>query len=138
MRQACLLMSAMIALAGCGPLYRTTYGYTPPSDRLGRLCSAQCGTTRELCRANAQQRAQSEYTQCETRAQQYYYQCLNAAGSAEQRQSCFLSQCNAHVFYDGCDGDYRACYSACGGRIQVHRHCVMNCPDSPPARDAGS
>ena len=120
---------ATVMLSGCGPLYRTTYDFTPPRDRIGRLCSAQCATTREVCRGNADNRAQNQYSQCEIEAQQDYYHCLNAAKDSKQRNFCFLRQCYSHTNYSRCDTDYRGCFSACGGRVVAQKHCVLNCPD---------
>lgn len=129
-RRLCVAILVAVLLAGCGPLYRTTYDYTPPRDRIGRLCSAQCATTREVCRGNADNRAQSQYSQCEIEAQQQYYECLNSAKDSKQRSICFLRQCDSHTDYRYCDDDYRSCYSACGGRVTPQKHCVLNCPDA--------
>jgi len=128
LRMSCLLLALVMLLGACAPMYRTTYDYTPPRDRIGKLCTAQCGTTLQFCRGNADNRAQSQYSQCEIEAQQDYYHCLNATSDPKQRNLCFLRQCNSHTDYSRCDADYRGCYSACGGHVAAHRHCVLNCP----------
>lgn len=120
----------LATLVGCAPMYRTHYDFTLPRDRIGRLCAAQCGTTREICRSTAENRAMRSYNQCETEAQQEYYRCLNASTDPKQRSLCFLRQCYAHADNTPCDAHFRQCYGACGGQVTPRRQCVFNCPAS--------
>ena len=128
MRGLFVISLMIVALGGCTPMYRTHYDFTLPRSRIGRLCTAQCGTTREICRSNAENRAMHGYNQCEIEAQQEYYRCLNASTDPKQRSLCFLRQCYAHADSSRCDAEFRTCYSACGGQVIPHRECVFNCP----------
>ncbi len=131
-----MLLLAPLVLAGCGPLYHTTYDYTPPRNHIGQLCSTQCSNTRDSCRGKADSLAQSRYSQCDAQAQQAYEACLAANTSAQQNHVCLLQQCQSHANYDHCDADYRSCYSACGGVVTPQKKCVFDCPKTAAAGDS--
>lgn len=135
-RRSIALLSVILLLSACGPHYRTTYDYTPPRSRIGKLCSAQCAVNHDGCRGNARNLAQSQYSQCEIQAQQDYQACFSAPADPRQPHTCILRHCQSQTDYGSCDADYHSCYSACGGEVAPQKHCVFACPKTGAVGDS--
>lgn len=115
---ACL--AGFFLLAACKT---THYDYTPPATDQGRLCTAQCSNTREICRGNENRRAQMERSNCERSANAGYYACLSHAGNRDQEKDCERRRpgCWASEDYERCERDYRQCFSNCGGEVRSYK-----------------
>ena len=144
-RSPLIVVAAVVGvlLAGCGPRYQTFTSYTPPQDEAGRQCLAQCLSSRQLCRQNAQVQvqhcrlaAQSE-AQIETIRRLAAYQ-LDLERSDRKRKeapeppatvSPNYGRCNseAATAEGQCVADHDLCYQNCGGEITYTTHCVANC-----------
>ena len=130
------LITAILALSGCGPIYQSHYNYTPPNDWRGRTCVNQCLADRSNCRAQCATRNQA----CKTNAQLValpayinYQQGQNKAGlpvTENVNDFADTSQCNGDC---GCGNTYRDCFTNCGGTITVSTVCTAFCP--PPAQN---
>lgn len=118
---------AALSSSACVPIYRTDYDFTPPADRIGRLCAAECDVGRRACRVDARSHAQAQLKQCQAQAQQDYQNCLTATDDPQQRRYCYLRECDAHADYSSCDTTYRSCFGGCGGAVIKVRKCVLNC-----------
>ncbi|EGV33103.1 hypothetical protein ThidrDRAFT_0781 [Thiorhodococcus drewsii AZ1] len=125
-----LVLGALIPLlTACGPMYRTVYTYTPPSNLEGKRCLNQCLAMREMCRSNAEGRAAQNRSNCQQSAMVNYTACISTAKSDSERAKCTDSSyaCNEQVNTSQCDGDYRVCYSNCGGIVDSREVCVSGC-----------
>lgn len=120
-------LTAVLVSSACTSIYRTDYDFTPPADRIGRLCAAECDIGRRACRVDARDRAQTQLKQCQAQAQQNYQSCLAATSDPQQRRYCYLRECDAHVDYSSCDATYRSCFQGCGGEVIQLRKCLLNC-----------
>src|SRR5690606_22150835 len=45
-------LAALFLVEGCGPIYDTTYDYTPPPTDEGRFCATQCQSLQQHCRSD--------------------------------------------------------------------------------------
>ena len=138
------ILGLALALAGC-TTYRDEF--TPPASESGRMCAANCTTARQSCQLLQQSVAQSFALQCERdhrREMDAYQQCKSAASSGRcnmwgyvtkqingqtvnERQCLSKSYSGSHCVEpkrcrtgtgaDTCQPNYKACFVACGGRI---------------------
>lgn len=102
-----ITIATPVVLSACGPIY----DYTPPESPEGRVCAAQCVNTKSYC----EQAEHSRYQQCQANynlGQQNYQSCKAAGGTFCSSPSICLGP-NTYR----CDENYRACFSACGGKI---------------------
>ena len=112
----------LMTLSGCGPIYETRYNLTPPQGQMGQICTNQCDQIRLQCIQNEDQRLQN----CETQnrlARLEYEQCRNMKYS-----DCYDSStwCDSSD-HEMCEGQFRACYSNCGGKVESYQVCVFGC-----------
>ena len=129
-------------LAGCGPRYQTFTSYAPPQDEAGRQCLAQCLSSRQLCRQNAQVQTQQCRIGADTVAQvenfrrlaQYQVELERSRRKGDGPEQPETVNPN----YGRCDGeaaaaerlcraDHDLCYQNCGGEVTYTTHCVANC-----------
>ncbi|MCI5208681.1 MAG: hypothetical protein D3910_07785, partial [Candidatus Electrothrix sp. ATG2] len=47
-----LISLTLIALSGCGPMYKTEYMLEPPTTQQGQICIMQCEQNRTQCKNN--------------------------------------------------------------------------------------
>lgn len=116
-----------ILVASCGPVYKTTYTYHPPTSMAGRQCVNDCLAQKSHCN----NRCQRDYEQCSFAAQdearrQYREWQRNHPKDHSRDYTFFLdtSQCRQDC---GCDSDYNQCYANCGGVVIPHTQCVAFC-----------
>ena len=118
------LLSMQIVLAmllvSCGPVYRTTYDYTPPPTAEGKTCAVQCETIRMQC----EQIEDLKKEQCEFRARIDHERCLEKSGSSTR---CSRDTCS--VDREACVSRYNSCYRTCGGTVAEDRACVSGCDE---------
>jgi hypothetical protein len=124
------MVVAASMLFGCGPVYNTTYSYTPPKSAEGRACTFQCNQIQIQC----QQLEDMNRARCEDEAQRRQRQCEWDLRVTEGRKpkwyECGNDSCYAN--YARCEQTYRACYQSCGGQISADTRCVANCDKIPP------
>jgi len=116
------LLSLIVILSGCGPIYETRYNLTPPPGQMGQICANQCDQIRLQCIQNEDQRNQN----CETQnrlARLEYEQCRDKGYS-----DCYDSSiwCDASD-HEVCEEQFRMCYRNCGGTVQSYQVCVFGC-----------
>jgi hypothetical protein len=126
-----LVISLMVALTGCGPIYNTEYSYIPPATDMGKMCVNQCITNKTLCQQMCQMRNDSCRTQSRQNALFDYQMYKHRQKANKQPITKDLSafdrggyECNSRC---DCDFSFNQCYSACGGQVQEHKVCVMFC-----------
>jgi hypothetical protein len=152
MHKAVLRLFALVALlvAGCGPVYETTYELTPPRSAEGRLCASQCANTQQYCRRNCS----LEADQCKSRAREdgrreyyrYVQERREKGKSIDRSESSFENtySCGDSACKNECGSDFRACHVNCGGTVTPHRVCTAFCEDraapsassAPPSRSS--
>lgn len=120
-----------LIMAGCGPLYETSYSFAPPSTSQGKMCVLQCQQSKTLC----QRLCTSDNSNCKLRArsdaQFQYEQYVSAQTAARQPVTKTLNdfynpfQCLPKSCH--CAADYRSCFQLCGGDVTEQRTCVANC-----------
>jgi hypothetical protein len=67
-----------------------------------------------------QQKAYFEQHQCERREDREYAHCMSRAGNDHDKvKKCERnrSYCGSYAHTDRCEGDYRSCYTNCGGTV---------------------
>ena len=116
----------MLVLAGCatGPVYRTSYFYTPPETPEGKACVYQC----EFSKIQCEELEDLKKELCEEKAELKYERCM-----LDKKEGEYCSnerwQCSANS--RRCETMYRSCYQACGGRVESETECVGNCDQIP-------
>lgn len=106
-----------VLLSGCETI---RYRMVPPPTENGRICVTQCAAVREMCIGNEKQEAYYEQDKCERRQDNEYYRCMERGrGDAERQKKCERVRYGCYSSADTfrCEGDYRACYVNCGGRV---------------------
>lgn len=125
------LLSSILLLSGCGPIYKTTYSYYPPRSESGRMCAMQCQQTQMMCNQMCEARRDSCRSQAWSSAQYQYEEYKH-----ERRREHKSIDSDVNDFYDtsqcdniscGCSSMYNNCYVTCGGRVVPHTVCVAFC-----------
>lgn len=135
----------MVILVGllvqaCGPQFETRYSYAPPPTDAGKLCATQCQTVKTYCRRTCAAEEGSCKAQQQSRAQYDYNQYVRKQQAAkreiERSPNSFLSYgaCSTGGCNENCDGDFRICYSTCGGQVQESVVCTSGCEDVQPVQ----
>lgn len=137
-RAGAAIGAAMIVLAAglsaCGPVYDTTYQYSPPASGEGKICANQCSQIEQLCRRNCK----LEYDSCLAREREQarwdYEDYVRRQTSRKQPldkspddfnldyRCTSSSSCEAT-----CGNDQRTCYTTCGGEVTATRVCTAFC-----------
>ncbi len=113
-----VVVTVLLLVSGC--LF-TQYRYEPPVDEAGQYCVLGCQVEQKRCSSAKEYRC-TEGVRSKKQARKYV-QCLDHADSKKDRRRCerqyVPSESRCDYVYVGwnCDGDYRQCYSACGGRV---------------------
>lgn len=133
-----------LAVAGCGPQYRTFTNYEPPADDVGRDCALRCLDERRLCRRendlgvqqcriDAQKDAEEANLDLERdfridlkrfRAGLYETPPEKPAAVRPDYGRCSREASGGEA---RCGQDFDLCYQTCGGRVIRETHCVANC-----------
>lgn len=131
--RAAVLAVCALGLLGCGPVYRTTYDYSPPKTAQGMACILQCDTIYDQCLALELQsqkacllRSEVEFQHCEKEAHREYRRCKKDGGTNCREDTCSRSYCGERD-YD-CVAEYNHCYKVgCGGQVRSTTRCVAHC-----------
>lgn len=120
-----LLLSLVLIIVGCGPIYETRYNFVPPTEPHSAVCLTHCYTGKIQC----QQLEQVQLDNCENRAERERYRCEWQIRRDKKREpkwyECGGSHCS--VDEERCEANYRSCYQACGGQVNSEQVCVANC-----------
>ena len=136
-----VVLPAFLALSSCGPVYQTTYDFTPPRSFEGRQCINVCQMTQQQCEANetmrhesCEARTEAAYDRCESR-KIYRYDHEKGKTKCVENCSCWKESCDEPDL-ELCQQRYRECYENCGGRVDAYTRCVANC-DNAPTSESG-
>jgi|LauGreSuBDMM15SN_2_FD.fasta_scaffold92452_2 hypothetical protein len=112
------LVLCILFLSACSSV---RYEYYPPTTDGGRQCIAQCSIAREVCAGNENQRAANDRQVCEQQNRWNYQNCIRRANDKDGARSCsrYQNSCWASPNTYRCDENYRSCFVACGGHINV-------------------
>jgi hypothetical protein len=134
-----LAVGLLLAVAACGPRYKTYVAYTPPETTEGRQCLLSCQNLRMACRQQKDQQVQECRRNAETQAQletvrriaEYAVTAQNdpKTGHLPRDAKPNYSECasQGHHIENQCSADHDLCYQNCGGRVTYSTHCVANC-----------
>jgi hypothetical protein len=127
-----VVVSGLLSLTGCGPVYKTTYSYIPPKRAAGKVCVNQCQQNQLMC----ERLCQSERNACMQRARhdarpayrRYVRERRHARLPVYKTIDNFVNPlaCQSATRCN-CDEPYHSCYQACGGEVIAHRVCVAFC-----------
>lgn len=117
MRAARMVIMVMgIALGACAAPETKNFVFTPPGTAEGKACVESCKDTLNACTALEERAYQSclKDRKFDTRI---YENCAHARDPFEQGICRQPALCPAPNFAR-CEGEYRACFVACGGRVK--------------------
>ncbi len=127
----CFFILVIMAMAGCGPVYKKFYDYEPMRTESQRTCAMTCQLVKQSCFSNQQQAHQL----CQSNARFDYQSCKNNERWGYNRKGkwecidncyCFESSCS-EPNRDECEDEYASCFRGCGGRVSETTRCVANC-----------
>lgn len=125
------LVSLLAAvLAGCGPIYNTSYTYQAPAGIQGRQCIIQCQQAKTLC----QSACSTRNYQCKSMSMQEARYSYREYKYRQRRRGEAIDR-DLDDFYNpmgcggscGCAPKFNDCYTMCGGQVLVHKKCVAFC-----------
>jgi hypothetical protein len=112
-----LSAAAGLLLAGCAA-ETVTYKLTPPKTPEGKACVDKCGEQRATC-VNDQQ---SRFADCKVEYKEtmaIYTRCRNSSLSTPGSQfACEIPRACSFPTPEPCEQPYRACFEACGGKVE--------------------
>jgi len=129
------VMIASILMAGCGPIYETSYKYVPPKSYRGRLCANQCTSQKSSCQNNCRvlnQACRMEANAAAEPAYRAYLRSMRKQNKTPWRNIgdfADYSNCNDRC---GCETNYKQCYTTCGGQVIPHTVCTAFCNKAKP------
>ena len=109
MRAAILLM--LLALVGCSSVPKKTY--VEPEDELVQACIRQCNVGKTQCRANGQEAYKRCRNNYEWREREFQFCRAQGGGFCMKPERCKPADVSH------CTQGYDACFSDCGGRIEI-------------------
>lgn len=127
------LLGVVIALQACGPTYQTLYDFKPPAGAQGQACVAQCQISQNHCRTacSATQDACQARVRLEAHQDYERYVALEAKAGREPRRTPAsferFNACSDYTCRQTCEGDFRVCYSTCGGTVSATTVCTSGC-----------
>ncbi len=127
------MMALVLAVVGCGPIYETVYSYQPPRSGEGKMCVGQCQQTNrycvqncrlteQTCKANAERQASYDYERYVREQHRNHQEIKKSVSDFNYGYCSSSSSCESE-----CGGDYRMCYTNCGGTVSSHQECTMFC-----------
>jgi hypothetical protein len=126
-----ILLSFLLFLSGCVPIYNSSFTYQPPKTSAGSLCLMQCTQSKSQCEVGDKISQETCLTRAHRDAEQEFagYQAQQLKNNQPIKKSVsdfdkgqFCGSDNGH-----CAADYNFCYQSCGGIIEEHRTCVAFC-----------
>lgn len=108
---------SLALFTACGPVYKMTYAYSPPTSADGRVCALQCDNIKLQC----DQIEDMKNLECEKSATADFDACKQDPKAFCIRRSCEPNRAR-------CLDSYHACYRSCGGQVTTEQRCVKRCP----------
>lgn len=111
MKRLFVCVGLAILLAGCSNLFTHTV-YHQPASAEGRVCTSQCYNAQQRCR----NQLEAQNSECQTQhryAMDSFKRCKEAKG-----KDCREPPACSYPSYYRCENDYKACFGACGGRME--------------------
>ena len=124
-----ILASLALALAACGPVYRTNYNLLPPATASGQLCANNVKAMSDVCVANCQMMARS--CRSFSTGVSLNYGWSRHDGSFEGgpgREILDDRDCSAVQCESNCLAAARTAHASCGGAVMQQTVCTANCP----------
>jgi hypothetical protein len=126
---------AVLILASCSSPPVQDYAYTPPDNPGGRLCTIQCGQARDDCRQSCGFDERSCVKDMQTQAlkdyDEYTRQQFSSGAPIEFRLRDFerTAPCDGKKkrCTNDCESPYSACYTSCGGSVELKNSCSLIC-----------
>lgn len=128
---ACLI-TCVITLSACGPIYKTEYRFQPPPDERGRICANACLDKMQSCQSSCK----TQNTECRhiksLEAENAYLHYVNERQredkEVEKSKRDFenYSDCNTGCS-EQCESIHRICHMNCGGNVTETRYCTAFC-----------
>ena len=120
------LLTSVLLLGGCGPVYDTVYDFTPPTTSFGAECVENCKDSQSECEDFERERNDD----CEERQKAQMDRC-NDRILADKKRAPKWTECGKTESCTEdtakCESRYRTCYQACGGTISSKQVCVAFC-----------
>lgn len=126
-------LAALFLIQGCGPIYETTYDYTPPPSDEGRFCATQCQSLQQHCRSDCSHEERACERQKVREAERAYDRYVRERRADKQKVERTLDSfksyrsCGADECRETCESDFRLCYETCGGTVTGVTRCVAGC-----------
>lgn len=123
----------VVSLSACGPTYQTFHDFTPPASAEGRMCVSQCQNIQNHCRATCSAQLNACQSKVRLDAQldyERYAQKQREAGKPVERSPSWYERpfsCSSSACTNACEGDFRVCYTNCGGRVTTTTLCTSGC-----------
>jgi hypothetical protein len=124
------ILAVTFLIAGCGPIYKTTYTYVPPKSYRARMCLNQCLSAKSQCAINCRMINQRCHANADYAAEPAYRTYMRQ----QRRQGKpALASLGSFADYSGCQAncscaaDYRQCYTNCGGKVIADTVCTAFC-----------
>ncbi len=127
---ALLVSLVTLSIAGCGPVYKTTFNYQPPASDMGRMCAAQCLQARTTCESMCTMQNQNCVAQAKQDALnefEAYKAKQHAKGKPIKKTPADFENTLSCDQACGCGNTFNMCYQTCGGTVTPHRECVAFC-----------
>jgi hypothetical protein len=131
-----LLISTLLFLTACGPVYHTDYTLTPPASPSGKQCANQCYYVREGCvgacdnvRYNCGGSGLYGGVGYSTGHRGYGFGGIGVGSPHHHAADC---RYETELCAQRCEVQYRHCFSNCGGQVTPLTSCVQNCPQPTP------
>lgn len=132
-----LLLLLLAAVCSCGPVYQTTFSYSPPSDLPGNTCLNGCQSNQQQCEWNerslhqeCERRAEMDYNFCES-GKRYSYNYKKKRTDCVENCYCSRDTC-PEPNIPLCTDRYNSCYVGCGGTVVATTQCVSSCEKANP------
>lgn len=128
-----IFLVLLLAISGCGPIYKTDYTMVPPRNEAGRQCANNCLLAQQNCRQNctltAHQCEQNGQLQAQNNYLQYVNERQRTGKPIKKTPSDFSSynDCESDECQELCANDYRICHTNCGGQVIPRTYCVSGC-----------
>ena len=135
MRAIFYVFSLIVVLgtAACGPVYETSYRFTPPPTVEGRACANQCLERKNTCMARCVSSEQScrevQRLHAENAYLKYERERKAQGQPVKKTQDEFLNygMCLNQDCTEQCKESHRICHSNCGGNVIEDRRCTAFC-----------
>jgi hypothetical protein len=142
---ALLVAPLALIVAGCSmemeppqPRYEVTHNFIPPASDMGRMCAAQCLTSKDQCLTTKQLSTELAKEHCENdereRARKDYASYAKSrkdkGKKVDRTEDSFYSRARcerAGGTLSNCNENYHQCYTTCGGQVVAQSICVANC-----------